>query len=663
MLLSTIGCVDVDMIKLSDHHTSRHPTWLCKKKEHISLQQSAYYIMWCMKCLISSCICIYELICAHSNHMYIYIYCLACTAAHQLPTHSAFWPKTSCIPSLHSTMATVVEQVIRRLDTARDVMSRITTQQHAKVSSLQKSAVSELLVAAITQGVSAEDVAMLTDKCVAANFLPADLDELLSVLAQKAAEKRRKQQNFLFASNYVSEGLWKKLLSPELDLQMRCDIWVQHVTRLACINPTEPSCKRWVAELLCMQHSREELQSISKDSKVSLMKHLKISLKKQVRCDRSVFVYLHELPADPADLASKHPEFYNRLFSDSTAAAVLCKRPAKNPLDQTLVMAVDVSFNCRGGGGFEAPAPSPRVQGSDMQQCMQMFMSMVGGMMQPGLARDPLASLQINRGRSFAALQSAPPALQPAPLALQPAPLAVTVGGQAADIDRAKAGQVAGIDHAQAGQSAGIDHAQAGQSAGIEHAQACPAAGIEHAQAGTKPGLLQIEDRQSMLEQPPESEVPEQPQEPQVHAQSGHPMLDAILARAAAKKKPPASHAKKDVAPAASAARKETAASAAKKDVAPAKKAGAAVASVALPVATCPPSSKKARKSPDASPVATVATPARVGMSHEKSRSQFLVRVTGTGSTNFRYAGCNAAYKSEAAAKKAALELVRQSSA
>ena len=155
-------------------------------------------------------------------------------------------------------MATVVEQVIRRLDIARDVMSRITTQQHVKVSSLQKSAVCELIEAAIRQGVSAEEVAMLTDKCVAANFVPADLDELLSVLAEKAAEKRRKQQNFRFASNYVSEGLWKKLLSPELDLQMRCDIWVQHVTQLCCINPTEPSVKRWVAELLCMQHSREE---------------------------------------------------------------------------------------------------------------------------------------------------------------------------------------------------------------------------------------------------------------------------------------------------------------------------------------------------------------------------------------------------------------------
>ena len=214
MLLSTIGCVDVDMIKLSDHHTSRHPTWLCKKTEHTSSQQSAYYIMWCMKCLISSCICIYELICAHSNHMYIYIYCLACTAAHQLPTHSAFWPKTSCTPSLHSTMATVLEQVTRRIDTARDVMSRITTQQHAKVSSLQKSAVSELLVAAITQGVSAEDVAMLTDKCVAANFLPADLDELLSVLAQKAAEKRRKQQTFLFQTKVNSVRQWHTRTMP-----------------------------------------------------------------------------------------------------------------------------------------------------------------------------------------------------------------------------------------------------------------------------------------------------------------------------------------------------------------------------------------------------------------------------------------------------------------
>lgn len=545
-------------------------------------------------------------------------------------------------------MATVVQQVIRRLDTARDVMSRITPEQHAKVSPLQKSAVIELLAHAITQGVSAENVAMLTDKCVAVNFLPADLDEVLSVLTQKTAEKRRKQQNFLSASSYVSEGLWKKLLSPELDLQMRCDMWVQHVTRLDCINPTEPSVKRWVAELLCMQHGREELQSISKDSKVSLMKHLKTSLKKQVRSDRSVFVYLHELPADPADLASKQPEFYNRLYSDSTAAAVIGKRPAKSPLDQTLVMAVDASFNCRGGGGFEAPAAAPlsRVQGGDMQQCMQMFMNMMGGMMQPGLARDPLANLQINRSRSFAALRSDTPELQPAAPALQPAPLALTVGGAA--------GQSAGIDGAggllqSAGQSAGGLLQSAGQSVG---------------------GLLQIKDvQQSTASEAPapgalvavQSEVPA-PAPVVAKAQPSNAMLDAILARVEAKKVV-IKAAKKSAASAASAEATAAASSdvtAAKKSAkaAPAKKAGAADRQLPLPPA------KKARKPNEALWREFVmegakATPRpKVGMSHETTRSQFLVRVPGTGSAKFRYSGTNAEYRTEAAAKKAALEFV-----
>jgi len=45
--------------------------------------------------------------------------------------------------------------------------------------------VSELLAAAIAQGVSAENVAMLSSKCVAANFLPADGDELLSVYIER----------------------------------------------------------------------------------------------------------------------------------------------------------------------------------------------------------------------------------------------------------------------------------------------------------------------------------------------------------------------------------------------------------------------------------------------------------------------------------------------
>ena len=544
-------------------------------------------------------------------------------------------------------MATVVEQVIRRLDTARDVMSRITPEQHAKVSALQKSAVSELLAHAITQGVSAENVAMLTDKCVAANFLPADLDEVLSVLTRKTAEKRRKQQNFLSASSYVSEGLWKKLLSPELDLQLRCDMWVQHVTRLDCINPTEPSVKRWVAELLCMQHDRAELQSISKDSKVSLMKHLKTSLKKQVRSDRSVFVYLHELPADPADLASKQPEFYNRLFSDNNAAAVIGKRPAKNPLDQTLVMAVDASFNCRGGGGFEAPAAAPlsRVQGGDMQQCMQMFMNMMGGMMQPGLARDPLANLQINRSRSFAALRSGTPELQPAAPALQPAPLALTVGGEA-------------------GQSAGIDGAggllqSAGQSDG---------------------GLLQIKDiQQSTASEAPapgarvavQSEVPAAA--PVVaKAQPSNAMLDAILARVATKKAV-IKAAKKSAASAASAEATAAASSdvtAAKKSakaapdcqlpLAPAKKSAKTAADCKLPL----PPAKKARKPNPAlwreflMEGAKETPRPKVCMSHETTRSQFLVRVPGTGSTKFRYSGTNAEYRTEAAAKKAALEFV-----
>ena len=574
-------------------------------------------------------------------------------------------------------MATVVQQVIRRLDTARDVMSRITPEQHAKVSPLQKSAVNELLAHAITQGVSAENVAMLTDKCVAVNFLPADLDEVLSVLTQKTAEKRRKQQNFLSASSYVSEGLWKKLLSPELDLQLRCDMWVQHVTRLDCINPTEPSVKRWVAELLCMQHDRAELQSISKDSKVSLMKHLKTSLKKQVRSDRSVFVYLHELPADPADLASKQPEFYNRLFSDSTAAAVIGKRPAKNPLDQMLVMAVDASFNCRGGGGFEAPAAAPlsRVQGGDMQQCMQMFMNMMGGMMQPGLARDPLANLQINRSRSFAALRSDTPELQPAAPALQPAPLALTVGGAA--------GQSAGIDGAggllqSAGQSAGGLLQSAGQSDG----------GLLQSAGQSAGGLLQIKDvQQSTASEAPapgalaavQSEVPAAA--PVVaKAQPSNAMLDAILARVAAKKsaeqlaKSLAKAAKKAAASAASAEATAVASSdvtAAKKSakaapdrqlpLAPAKKSAKTAADCQLPL----PPAKKARKPNEAlwrefvmEGAKAEAPRPKVGMSHETTRSQFLVRVPGTGSTKFRYSGANAEYRTEAAAKKAALEFV-----
>ena len=565
-------------------------------------------------------------------------------------------------------MATVVQQVIRRLDTARDVMSRITPEQHAKVSPLQKSAVNELLAHAITQGVSAENVAMLTDKCVAVNFLPADLDEVLSVLTQKTAEKRRKQQNFLSASSYVSEGLWKKLLSPELDLQLRCDMWVQHVTRLDCINPTEPSVKRWVAELLCMQHDRAELQSISKDSKVSLMKHLKTSLKKQVRSDRSVFVYLHELPADPADLASKQPEFYNRLFSDSTAAAVIGKRPAKNPLDQTLVMAVDVSFNCRGGGASLAPAPLPRAQGGDMQQCMQMFMNMMGGMMQPGLARDPLANLQINRSRSFAALRSDTPELQPAAPALQPAPLALTVGGEA--------GQSAGIDGAggllqSAGQSAGGLLQSAGQSDG----------GLLQSAGQSAGGLLQIKDvQQSTASEAPapgalaavQSEVPAAA--PVVaKAQPSNAMLDAILARVAAKKVV-IKAAKKSAASAASAEATAVASSdvtAAKKSakaapdrqlpLAPAKKSAKTAADCQLPL----PPAKKARKPNEAlwrefvMEGAKAETPRpKVGMSHETTRSQFLVRVPGTGSTKFRYSGTNAEYRTEAAAKKAALEFV-----
>jgi len=578
-------------------------------------------------------------------------------------------------------MATVVQQVIRRLDTARDVMSRITPEQHAKVSPLQKSAVIELLAHAITQGVSAENVAMLTDKCVAVNFLPADLDEVLSVLTQKTAEKRRKQQNFLSASSYVSEGLWKKLLSPELDLQMRCDMWVQHVTRLDCINPTEPSVKRWVAELLCMQHGREELQSISKDSKVSLMKHLKTSLKKQVRSDRSVFVYLHELPADPADLASKQPEFYNRLYSDSTAAAVIGKRPAKSPLDQTLVMAVDASFNCRGGGGFEAPAAAPlsRVQGGDMQQCMQMFMNMMGGMMQPGLARDPLANLQINRSRSFAALRSDTPELQPAAPALQPAPLALTVGGaagQSAGIDGAggllqSAGQSAGGLLQSAGQSAGGLLQSAGQSAGgLLQSAGQSDGGLLQSAGQSVGGLLQIKDvQQSTASEAPapgalvavQSEVPA-PAPVVAKAQPSNAMLDAILARVEAKKVV-IKAAKKSAASAASAEATAAASSdvtAAKKSAkaAPAKKAGAADRQLPLPPA------KKARKPNEALWREFVmegakATPRpKVGMSHETTRSQFLVRVPGTGSAKFRYSGTNAEYRTEAAAKKAALEFV-----
>lgn len=542
-------------------------------------------------------------------------------------------------------MATIKQQLLRRIGTAKAVLENAAgTTRHVALSLVQKNAILELMEEAIASGqFQSEDIADLTDRVLTVPFAEGNVEDILGLLSSKSVAKRRKQQDYTAVTSYFCDERWNRYLDPHRDLNNKADLLIQTAIEMGCINPTEPTYKRWTSDTLCAHFDKQTCQALTSASKYALMDYIKTSFKRCVRNNkRPPAVYLTKLPQDPGQLHRDHTAMYEKLFKAGS-------EPVRCKLDETLVMQIDNSYQCRGGMRKSSctsqtcvPDASAGVQARDqlsnlLPVLMQGFAQMLRD---PRDSFGPTINLRTGGRRSFRALEeddlSAFRAGMP-PMSRYPA-----LRSDAEDADRnplrreppARAASV--LEEEEEGEKGEEAESPAsGRERPVGSSQRQPVDTPSEGQAGEDGSY--IEQRQSR----------------------GNIVLDAILARDLETKK---------VAAAKAALKKQ-----AQKD------AKLAEAIAAEETQRAPPVKKAAKGAPAVAPPASFEQPGKVtckrpslpvdggdakrarkpSLSHEKSRSQFLGRSGFTGpnpgNKKFKYEGDgDDVYESEAAARKAA---------
>jgi hypothetical protein len=521
-------------------------------------------------------------------------------------------------------MSTSSLQLARRLGAARLALAGVEgTPRHASVSNIQKAAAIELLQdVTAKRSLSGEEVAHISDLIMQATWAHGHADELLQILANGAVPKRRKQQEFFAATTYLNQARWNRFTNPNCDLNGKADFFANFVAcNLDCINPTEPTYKHWASQILVAHFDKDTCRSLDRGSKYALMGHLKKQHKKNVKNRPAPAIYMLKLPSDPQELRNLHPQMFQSLFAEG-------EEPSGNRLDETLVMAMDASFQCRGGmGSSSAIAPAMPAAGMNAHADSFSFLPQV---------IQGLASFLQNSG----ALPGTIPGFQHTP----------PHGG-------ARRSWRALEDHPGMASAAGpLQMASPPSAAGPLQMASPPSA---DATAGAQPQAhgapLAKAAPLPMLRDGPTDEAVAPTEEAESEEDSakspGDILLDAILARDAASKLAASEkkRAAKEMLRVAEAAARPPAPETAKKP----KLASNGASEHATPTA------KKAKLAGKGASEHESAKPTKASMSHERSRSQFLCRtgVKGEASVKFRYRmpnGDAAEYATEKAANAAA---------
>ena len=322
-----------------------------------------------------------------------------------------------------------------------------------------------------------------------------------------------------------------------------------------------------------------------------------------------------KLPSDPQELRNLHPQMFQGLFAEG-------EEPSGSRLDETLVMAMDASFQCRGGLGSSS-AIAKAMPAAGMTAADSFSVNFLPQLMQG------LASFMQNAGTmpgTIPGFQHTPPH-----------------GG-------GRRSWRALEDHPGMASAAGPLQMAAPPSADATAGAPPQAHEAPLAKAAPLPMLRDVPD---------EAAAPTEEAESEDSAKSpGDKLLDAILARDAASK---LAAAEKKRADKLAASEKKRAAEDMLRVEVTAKKpklAGKGASEHATPTA------KKAKFAGKGASEHESAKPTKASMSHERSRSQFLCRtgVKGEASQKFRYRmpnGDEAEYATEKAAEAAANKWMR----
>ena len=235
-----------------------------------------------------------------------------------------------------------------RVGAARLVLAKLSPDSpaHKACSSVQKDALQELLeTKECRDGLSCEQRASLQDLIMAAPYVDDDKSQcLISLAGGQSRKPRTKQQDATHCLEYLSEKEWQ--LCPRLGqlgvVQLLFDVLV---SRMQCFNPTEPTLK-WVASsVIVITTPKDELALVTEDQKKQMQNGVRRKLKQfQKHNTEKPIEQCLFFPSDPHALEQKHPALFAHIkahIGGSFTANQLCA---------SSLLQLDQSYQCRGGG-------------------------------------------------------------------------------------------------------------------------------------------------------------------------------------------------------------------------------------------------------------------------------------------------------------------------
>ena len=261
-----------------------------------------------------------------------------------------------------------------RVGAARLVLAKLSPDSpaHKACSSVQKDALQELLeTKECRDGLSCEQRASLQDLIMAAPYVDDDKSQcLISLAGGQSRKPRTKQQDATHCLEYLSEKEWQ--LCPRLGqlgvLQLLFDVLV---SRMQCFNPTEPTLK-WVASsVIVITTPKDELALVTEDQKKQMQNGVRRKLKQfQKHNTEKPIEQCLIFPSDPHALEQKHPALFAHIkahIGGSFTANQLCT---------SSLLQLDQSYQCRGGGRASSKVAIEQ-KPPDAMMAMMAMMSML----------------------------------------------------------------------------------------------------------------------------------------------------------------------------------------------------------------------------------------------------------------------------------------------
>ena len=261
-----------------------------------------------------------------------------------------------------------------RVGAARLVLAKLSPDSpaHKACSSVQKDALQELLeTKECRDGLSCEQRASLQDLIMAAPYVDDDKSQcLISLAGGQSRKPRTKQQDATHCLEYLSEKEWQ--LCPRLGqlgvLQLLFDVLA---SRMQCFNPTEPTLK-WVASsVIVITTPKDELALVTEDQKKQMQNGVRRKLKQfQKHNTEKPIEQCLIFPSDPHALEQKHPALFAHIkahIGGSFTANQLCT---------SSLLQLDQSYQCRGGGQASSKVAIEQ-KPPDAMMAMAAMMSML----------------------------------------------------------------------------------------------------------------------------------------------------------------------------------------------------------------------------------------------------------------------------------------------